>query len=205
MRTLNAHTPKLHLTGALLCALGATVACGPQVVRGADTPGLDQEALSTGLDRRDLEKMLRENLDSLKQSAVVRRWEGENRPAVAILPIRNETSEHIDSALSAMLSDIETTLINAGHVRVISRERQDQLISEIRKQKNNDAFNPSQIAMWGQQVGARYFVTGKVYTTDERFDGQRRVQYYMFMQVIDAQTGDILWQNKAAVTKAMFS
>lgn len=196
----------LPLSGAFLCAMGMTVACGgPQVVRGQDEPGLDQEALSTGLDKRDLEKMLRENLDSLKNAAVIKRWEGEDRPAVAILPIRNETSEHIDSALSAMLSDIETTLINAGHVRVISRERQDQLINEIRKQKNNDAFNPAQIAMWGQQVGARYFVTGKVYSTDERLGDQRRVQYFMFMQVIDAQTGDILWQNKAAITKAMFS
>ncbi len=196
----------LPLSGALLCALGTTIACGgPQVVRGQDEPGLDQEALSTGLDKRDLEKMLRQNLDSLKNAAVIKRWEGEERPAVAILPIRNETSEHIDGALSAMLSDIETTLINAGHVRVISRERQDQLIKEIRKQKNNDAFNPAQIAMWGQQVGARYFVTGKVYSTDERLGDQRRVQYFMFMQVIDAQTGDILWQNKASVTKAMFS
>ena len=54
-------------------------------------------------------------------------------------------------------------------------------------------------------MGARYFVTGKVYSTDERLGDQRRVQYFMFMQVIDAQTGDILWQNKASVTKAMFS
>ncbi len=196
----------LPLSGALLCAMGLTIACGgPQVVRGQDEPGLDKEALSTGLDKRDLEKMVRQNLDSLKSSSIIKRWEGEDRPAVAILPIRNETSEHIDGALSSLLSDIETTLINAGHVRVISRERQDQFIKEIEKQNNNKAFNPAQIPMLGQQVGARYFVTGRVYSTDERLGDQRRVQYFLYMDIIDAQTGDILWRDKASVTKAMFS
>ena len=46
-------------------------------------------------------------------------------------------------------------------------------------------------------------MTGKVYTTDERVGDQRRVQYYMFMQAIDVETGEILFQNKSAVTKAI--
>ena len=46
-------------------------------------------------------------------------------------------------------------------------------------------------------------MTGKVYTTDERAGVQRRVQYYMFMQVIDVETGEILFQNKSALTKAI--
>jgi hypothetical protein len=35
-----------------------------------------------------------------------------------------------------------------------------------------------------------------VFTTDERADDQRRVQYYIFIQVIDVETGEILFQNK---------
>jgi PBP1b-binding outer membrane lipoprotein LpoB len=52
-------------------------------------------------------------------------------------------------------------------------------------------------------VGARYFITGKVYTVDERQQGERRVQYFLFMRVLAAETGDILWQNKTSVTKAI--
>src|SRR5690606_39506405 len=53
-------------------------------------------------------------------------------------------------------------LINAGHVRVVSVERQSQLMQEIRTQQT-DSFNPAQVAEWGQQIGARYFITGKVF------------------------------------------
>jgi uncharacterized protein (TIGR02722 family) len=164
--------------------------------------GLDDAAMSTGLDKRDLEQMLHENMESLQSSALVKRWEGENRPAVAVLSMRNDTSEHIDSVLQALITDVETQLVNAGHVRVISRDSQPEMIAEVNKQQS-DAFDASTVARLGQQVGARYFVTGRVYSADERQSGERRVQYFLFMRVLDVQTGDILWQNKANVTKAI--
>jgi penicillin-binding protein activator len=176
--------------------------CGPKAVRGSDVAGLDDKAMSTGLDKRDLEKMLHENMQAMQTSAVVQRWEKEDRPAVSVIPLRNETSEHIDSALDALLSDIETTLVNAGHVRVISMEEQPKLVEEIKRQYAG-AFDPSQVAKWGKQVGARYIVTGKVYSADERQDGERRVQYFLFIQVLDVETGEVLFQRKTSVTKAL--
>jgi hypothetical protein len=188
-------------------ALGAALAmqsvgCGPTAVRGDDVEGLDDEAMSTGLDRRDLQKMLRENLEALQASAVVRKWDRESRPTVAVLPIRNETSEHVDSALQSLISDIETSLVNAGHVRVIDVQKQPELMEQVRRQYS-DGYDPANIARWGKQVGARYFITGKVFSTDERFDDERRVQYSLFMQVLDAETSDILFQHKSTVTKAL--
>src|SRR5690606_23680083 len=158
------------MLAAIFSASSCLVACGPKAVRGDEVEGLDDEAMSTGLDRRDLQKMLHENMVALENSAVVRRWEQEDRPALAVLTIRNDTSEHIDSALEALISDVETQLINAGHVRVVSVERQGQLIQEIKNQQG-DAFNPAQVANWGNQIGARYFITGKVFSTDERMQG----------------------------------
>lgn len=188
---------------ASIVALAGTAACGgPQAVRGSDVAGLDDAAMGTGLDRRDLQQMLKTNLDSLESSAAVRRWQGENRPTVAVLNITNETSEHVDGALNALISDVETALVNAGHVRVISAQDQPELIEKVRSQQT-DAFDQSQVASWGQQVGARYFITGRVYSVDERQDGERRVQYFLFMRVLEAATGDILWQNKSSVTKAL--
>ena len=171
-------------------------------MRGDDVEGLDYHAMSTSLDKRDLQKAMHENMKAMKNSAVVQRWMAEERPPVAVLPIRNETSEHIDSALQAMISDIETIMINAGHVRVISQESQPGLVEEVRRQ-HSGAFDPSQVSKWGKQVGARYFITGKVFSVDERKEDERRVQYFLFMQVLDAETGDILFQNKTSVTKAI--
>jgi len=193
------------ILGFTLAALTAPeLACGPHPVRGEDVEGLDDEAMSTGLDRRDLQRLMHENMKALQASAVIKRWQSEQQPTVAVMPIRNETTEHVDSALQAMISDIETTLVNAGHVRIVSLEQQPQLIEEVRRQYS-DAFDPTQVARWGKQVGARYFVTGKVFTTDERHEDERRVQYFMFLQVLEAETGVILFQNKTSVTKALVS
>lgn len=189
----------LPLLAAGLPALGA---CGPTAVRGDEVAGLDDQAMSTGLDKRDLTKMLHENMQALQASAVVQRWEKEARPAVSVIPLRNETTEHIDGMLDALLSDIETTLVNGGHVRVISMEQQPKLVEEIKRQYSG-AFDPSQIATWGKQIGARYVVTGKVFSADERQSDERRVQYFMFLQVLDVQTGEVLFQHKTAVTKAL--
>lgn len=204
-------SPSLRFTRSLIllalslaCAL-AFAGCGGGVraVRGDDEPGLDAAAVSTGLDRRDLQKMANENLEKFRVSPVAQRWaQMSERQSVAVLPIRNETSEHIDSALAALISDIETYLINWGALRVISHESQRALMEEIRAQYTS-GFDQSKIATWGKQIGAKYFVTGKVFTTDERAGEQRRVQYYLFIQVLDVETGEILFQNKVGVTKAM--
>lgn len=188
----------------LLCFLPVLAGCssGPRAVRGTDEPGLDYAAMSTGLDKRDLQRMLNENMQVMKNSAVVQRWMQENRPGVAVLPLKNETTEHIDSALNALISDIETDLVNWGAVKVISLQDQPQMMEEIRRQYG-EGFNQAEIAHWGKQIGARYLVTGKVYTTDERVEDQRRVQYYLFLQVLNVETGEIMFQNKTNTTKAI--
>lgn len=196
------HVALRNVIRAALCG-AALFGCGsPTPVRGEEVQGLDEEAMSTGLDKRDLQKMLHDNMQALQTSAVIQRWQAENRPTLAVLPIRNDTSEHIESALDTLISDVETILINGGHVSVISHENQGNLIEEVRRQAT-DAFDQATVSRWGHQIGARYFVTGKIFSNDERKDDERRVQYTLFMQVLNAETGEILFQNKASVTKAL--
>ena len=65
--------------GAL--ALASSGCGGPQPVRGEEVEGLDDEAFSTGLDRRDLQKMLHENMEALQQSAHYGEWQERSRDA----------------------------------------------------------------------------------------------------------------------------
>jgi PBP1b-binding outer membrane lipoprotein LpoB len=188
-----------------LVVVFASVGCHkPKAVRGSDTPGLDHAAMGTGLDRRDLSQMLRENLDAMKASRVYQVWAGEDRPPVSVLPIQNETTEHIDSALGALITEVETQLLNTAPVRVVSLESQKSLMEEIQRQQHSQgAFDPSQVASWGKQLGARYVITGKVFSTDERAPNARRVQYFLFIRVVSVETGEVMFQNQAAVTKAI--
>lgn len=190
----------MSVLGAL-CVL--SVGCGgPKAVRGEEVAGLDDQAMSTGLDRRDLQKLLHDNMQALQSSPVIARWQKENGPTVSVLPLRNETTEHVDGQLDSLISDIETTLVNAGHVQVISLESQPALKEQVRAQYS-DGFDQSKIAAWGKQIGVRYVVTGKVFSSDERQAKERRVQYFMFIQVLDVETSAILFQYKTSVTKAL--
>lgn len=187
---------------ALVVALLSTACSSKTYVRDSEVEGLDDPAMSTGLDRRDLQKLLHENLQSMMTSTTARQWDAQKtRPRVAIYPLANETSEHVDSQLQALLSEVETYLVNSGLVQVISVERQRQMIAEVEKQ-HGGGFDPNHIVEYNRQLGAEYYVTGKVYSADERSRDGRRVQYFMFMQLIEVATSAISWQNKAELTKA---
>jgi penicillin-binding protein activator len=188
---------------ALVLGALASACSSPQYVRGHETPGLDDDAMSTGLDKRDLEQLLHENLKSMMSSPVAHAWaQDRSRPTFAIYPLANETSEHVDSQLKALLSDIETYMVNTGLVTVVSVERQQQMIAQI-EQQHGGGFDPNHIAEYNRQLGARFYLTGKVFAADERTEDARRVQYFMFMQLIEVATSGVVWQNKAALTKGL--
>ena len=63
--------PALALTLALVPAAFASSGCKPKAVRGGpgtENPNLDQGAMSTTLDRRDLQELMRMNMDKLMSS-----------------------------------------------------------------------------------------------------------------------------------------
>jgi penicillin-binding protein activator len=197
---------------ACLCASLLAVACssGPRAVRGTDQE-LDDQALSTGLDRKDLQGMVKENMAALNDSAIMKELRDnatkiklDERPGLAVLPMENETSEHIDGALSALVSDVETQFVEWGPVRVINVQSQQSLINQIRtEQASGSGFDTQKAAAMGKQIGAKFVVKSKVSSADERVEDQRRVQYFMFMQVLNVETGEILFQHKTNRTKAI--
>ncbi len=204
MRTSARALSALLLASATALALSA---CGgPAYVRGSEHPELDKAVMSTGLDKLDLEQLFKDNSKSLLNSAAMTRWKDAAKdgkePTVAIFQVKNDTSEHIDDQLNALLADFETELVNSGNVTVISHERQAQLVDELKLQQSA-VFEADKAAQLGRQLGAQYFVTGKMSTSDEKTDGERRVQYMLYMQVIEVETGAIRWQNKATLTKGL--
>jgi hypothetical protein len=168
-----------------------------------DETGLDDPAMGTGLDKRDLKKLLADNLGVLNNSGLMNEWRsGGKKPQVAIYPLANETTEHGDSQLDSLLSDIEGWLVESNSVTVISLERQRQMMAEVDKQ-HGGGFDPNRIAQYNKQLGTEFYFTGKVYAADERTDDARRVQYFMHLQVIEVATSAVRFQNKAEVTKAI--
>jgi penicillin-binding protein activator len=194
---------------ALVPAMVASLAlfgCGREYVRGSDDPSVDRAAMSTSLDKDDIERSLQTLLNQMRDASVMTEWRVKagqgDRQTIAVSPFINETTEHIDPQLDTMLSDTEGWLVNAQIARVVSQERQAEMIRQV-EGAQHPVFDPRHIPQYGKQLGVKFFITGKVGASDERADDARRVQYFIFMQVIDAETSEIRWQQKAYVTKAL--
>jgi uncharacterized protein (TIGR02722 family) len=194
------------LVAVSLLSLGLGTGCKPKAIRGGEgteNPDFDEGAMSTGLDRKDLQDLMAKNMASLVGSPLWGQWRAaEQTPIVAIWPIKNDTSEHLDDQMLTLLSDMETELVNSGVVAVVSRERQAEMMAEANLQQGAD-FNPTVAAQIGQQIGAKYFLTGKLQAVDERINKERRVQYTLFLQVIEVDTSLTKFQTKSERTKGI--
>ena len=67
--------------------------------------------------------------------------------------------------------------------------------------EQGSAFDPSSVQRLGRQLGAKYFVTGRVTSVDEKLSGTRRLQYSLFLQALEVETGELLWQNEVTRSK----
>jgi TolB-like protein len=194
------------LLAALVSSLLLALACAPQAMRGGEgteNPDLDAPALSIKLDREDINYLVADYLKALEGSRFWREVvEAQDRPLVAIWPITNETTQHIDDQMATLLSSIETALVNTGDVKVVDRARQEALVREIGMQQGA-AFNPASAQRMGRQLGVQYFFTGKISSVDEKLSGFRRIQYSLFLQVIQIETGIIEFQNEVTRSKAV--
>ena len=198
------------LTFAAIVGLLLSLGCSgqPAFVRGSDVPGLDNYTLSTGLDKKDLERLFNENAKSLQDSGIMRKWKRwsmeDKEASVSISSITNQTTQHIDDELKTLLSKFETQLANSGFVRVIDQDAQLMLIENMKKQQSA-AFDPDNAAQLGKAIGVKYVITGKLYTSDEKSGRERRVQYFLFMRVLEVETGAVRWQNEANLTKGLIN
>lgn len=190
-----------------IAPLSTLLACAPRAIRGGagtENLGIDEPALSTTLDKADIDYLVDENLKALYQS---RFWTqtvsaSSPEPIIAIWPIQNNTSEHIGDQLLQLLSSVETSLVNSGEVIVVDRARQRDLSREIGIQ-HGSTYDPGTAQRLGRQLGAQYFLTGKLTAVDERLKKTRRVQYSLFLQVIEIESGRVRFQFESARTKAL--
>ncbi|HVM95342.1 MAG TPA: CsgG/HfaB family protein [Candidatus Acidoferrales bacterium] len=180
--------------------------CAARATRGGEgtsNPDLDRAAMSTTLDRDDITYLVDDYLKKLETSAFWQRVKDAPKPpVVAIWPIQNSTTQHLDDQMLTLLSSIETSLINTGRLRVVDRSSQESLAREIGVQ-HGAAYDPSTAQRMGRQLGAQYFFTGKITSVDERLNKTRRVQYTLFLQVIEIETGLIQFQNEVSRSKAL--
>lgn len=186
------------LIGALALA---GMACGATVTRGSVDPSIDEKALSTKLDRVDLEEALGKWYSEFDNSKFVLNVDQPDRK-LAILHIDNDTSEHIESALQNLIESFETKMVNDGIFDVVSND--DIAANAIMKERLRglgDNVDPGTVAALGKEFGVHYFVHGRVGETTEKLRDVKRVQYYLFLKVTEVATTKRVFQSQVPITK----
>ena len=198
----HAYTLSLFLIALVGGSLLFVTACGsPKYVRDTDEPRMDGYTMSLRFDREDLDRLYEDTIHEMLNSRIARTWDSDGSN-VAIFPMRNETGQHLENQLDTLLSRYETDLVNRTGASVVSHRDQPDLIEEVQAQQS-DAYDPTSIAHYGAHLGAQYFITGRLYDVDERVDDQRRVQYFLFTQVINVETGQVHFQHESEITKGL--
>jgi hypothetical protein len=187
------------------------VACGSdqRIIRGALEPSYDAPPMSLGFDKDDVQRALKKVLGRLRSSALMHVWQrNRGQDTVALAHFRNDTDVNVDPQLEAMLSETETWLVQSGAVTMIDRDPP----MEMERQANDTPFfryqvrdDDARLAQFGRQHGVKYYVKGKLQSSDEMWQGTHRIQYWVFLQILESDTGAIRFQEKAEVTKVLES
>ena len=128
-----------------------------------------------------------------------------NKPTVAILGLEVVDPSGIDATSTSVARDLTEGLrarAKAGTGPYQLAIGSDKELIDEKLIHNCDELIGCMSEI-GKNLGAKYLITGKVSGNDERSEDMRRVQYFLFLQVIDVETSAIKWQRKTYVTKAI--
>ena len=122
--------------------------------------------------------------------------------------VRNETSEHIDTA--AITDLVRTDLFNSGKFRFVGDPHGQQEVSDqVKFQTESGKVDPAQIMKFGKQLGAEVVLYGSLRSI-EKTKGRsiesgglktENTYYLLVMNCVNVETNEIVWTDKAEITK----
>jgi len=119
-------------------------------------------------------------------------------PVVALINIKNKTSEHIDTNMVADKLQIE--MLRAGTLRFVDRTKIKEMAREF-DLGGSGFVDPARAKSAGKALGADYFLYGELSSIKKR-EGKTHLNYYrLSMKLTDAETNEIVWADDYEVKK----
>ncbi len=204
MRT--ARRPSRLLPGVALALLAAVAigGCGAVAHRGGPPVESGQPEQGATLDRDDIDMLAGDIVKNLDASSFWRHAvrEEAKRPVVAIWPIQNATGRKMHDELRALSSALETVLVRNDGVFVVDRSQQERT-ADLMGIQHAAAIDPATAQKLGRQLGARYFLAGRLTSQERNPDDARRVEYALRLQVIEVETGIVKFERETTRSKTI--
>jgi len=177
-------------------AVAAGSGCRAFLARTTDVPVEETRHYTQRYDYADMRRISEEVARELIESPVLAREP--EPPVMMIAGIENRTSQYVDTK---NLSDrIRLLTFQSGRVRYVNEARREELMREQGYQAAN-VTREQQVAI-GQQLGARYMITGSLAEMSQSSPRQvrlsrRKLNYYkLTVELTNLTTGEIVWMTE---------
>ena len=114
-------------------------------------------------------------------------------PTVIVGSFRNESSEHIDTAIIS--STMETAIFNSGRMNFVAAgDMRDEIRAERQDQQSNSSA--ATVSTLRNETGANFMMFGTVRSIIDR-EGNRTVRtYYVTAELTNIETNERLWMGQ---------
>ncbi len=123
---------------------------------------------------------------------------GGDAPTVIVTPFTNRTLEHI--AVGTFVRDVERALVTTGAARVVASRDERREIRDERKDQQQNARADTR-AKLGQELGARYALTGELQAIEDVDGRERVVLYQVDAALVDLETNTKVWVGQHKIKK----
>jgi len=153
------------------------------------------ETVTNEFGSTDLQMLAEQMAGSLLESPAI-----EGRPTLTLAPVRNKTSEYIDTR--SIMEAIQTRLVRSNKVRFTrSMDEMQTGMEELQRQNQSGLYRSSTKARMGNMVGAQYTLEGEIGSIVKQAGGIKDVYYKMTLKLFDASAGTIEWQDEKDIRK----
>ncbi|OGH59191.1 MAG: penicillin-binding protein activator LpoB [Candidatus Lindowbacteria bacterium RIFCSPLOWO2_12_FULL_62_27] len=185
---------------AMIFIFAVTVGCSARVIaKNPDQPvHYDQD-----YDYTDLHEFTRKLVQSMLSKKPIS--ETADAPIVAIYGLTNRTDEHID--LKSVSDALRAKLHDSGKVRFVAKDQREMIDKEVEYMMNSGKVDPATHIKLAKQAGARYMLTGTLYSLAKeqipqvRFKKRELKWYKLTLELTDVETALIAWTDEAEIAR----
>ena len=124
----------------------------------------------------------------------------QGRPTVTLAPVKNKTSEYIDT--NNVMSSIQTALTKSGKVRFVrSISQMQQGVDELQRQNQSGLYKQGTTAKVGQMTAAKYQLEGELTSIVKQNANTKDVYYKFTLSLFDVEEGTVEWQDEKEIRK----
>ncbi len=196
--------PNQYLKLVTIFSLILLTSCGTTKIEEIDAGS--SQRLTTGFGTASLNATVKKMVDSILVFPGLAEATKNKRPIIVGYPLRNMTSQHINTA--QILKSTSIQLLRSGKFKFISRESDDALIKEVKYQQNSGLVNKNSAKEFGKQIAPDYILTGTITEIVEQKDRVKDIYYNVSMELKNLETGSLEWADEKPIrlqsTKSTF-